>query len=347
MRWSVRLVNGAIALALVVVFLGGWTRLNDAGLGCPDWPTCYGHFVLPAHDQVAERIEVHFPGHQVDLDKGWLEMIHRYAASALGLLILIQAIWGWRQRGRTGYPIQLTLALLALVIVQGIFGMWTVTLKLVPWVVTLHLLGGLTTLVLLVRLRQRLASVSHSGRRYPGQEGKVMEPSVAMLLAVIFMQIALGGWTSSNYAGWACDHWASCHRGEATELDFMQGFNPVLPLGPNYEGGLLPASARAAIQMVHRAGAVAVVLALAFVSWRLRNYRHLLPWVCLCWGAVGMQVVLGVLNVVWQLPLGLAIAHHAGGVVILLSVMGLYDRSFLQRVEVTHVNHLPTGQVSG
>jgi cytochrome c oxidase assembly protein subunit 15 len=138
MRTSLQLVNGAILLALVVVLLGGWTRLNDAGLGCPDWPACYGHFILPPAEQVADRIEPHFPGHQVDLGKGWLEMIHRYAASMLGLLILIQAVWNGRQRRE---PL-LSVGLLALVIVQGLFGMWTVTLKLVPWVVTLHLLGG-------------------------------------------------------------------------------------------------------------------------------------------------------------------------------------------------------------
>ncbi|GGC11369.1 heme A synthase [Marinobacterium zhoushanense] len=342
MVWSWRLVNVALALALVVVLLGGWTRLNDAGLGCPDWPTCYGHFVLPPQDRVAEQIGEHFPDHQVDLHKGWLEMIHRYAASTLGLLLLLQALMAWRQRAVVGYPVRLSLVLLVLVIVQGVFGMWTVTLKLVPWVVTLHLLGGLTTLALLARLRQALY---RQNTRSLHRETGGVEPSVVLLLAVLFFQIALGGWTSSNYAGWACDHWLSCQGEQPVEYDFREGLNPVLPLGPNYEGGLLPPPARAAIQMTHRAGALLLLSALALASWRLRQRESVLPWLGLCWGVAGLQILLGVLNVIWQLPLVLAVAHHAGAVALLLAVLGLYERSRVQQMEVIHGN-LSTGQIA-
>lgn len=342
MVWSWRLVNVAVVLALIVVLLGGWTRLNDAGLGCPDWPTCYGHFVLPPQDRVAEQIGVHFPGHQVDLRKGWLEMIHRYAASTLGALILVQAILAWKQRARAGYPVQLSLLLLGLVIVQGIFGMWTVTLKLVPWVVTLHLLGGLTTLALLVRLRQTLSKLNTG---LPLRERAGAEPSVVLLLAVLFFQIALGGWTSSNYAGWACDHWLSCQGDRSVDYDFGKGLNPVLPLGPNYEGGMLPAPARAAIQMTHRAGALMLLSVLLLVSWRLKRVASVTPWLGLCWGLIGLQILLGVLNVIWQLPLLLAVAHHAGAVALLLAVLGLYDRSRVQQMEVIHGN-LSAGQIA-
>ncbi|MBV1790762.1 COX15/CtaA family protein [Marinobacterium sp. D7] len=342
MVWSWRLVNIAIVLALIVVLLGGWTRLNDAGLGCPDWPTCYGHIVLPPQEKVAEQIGVNFPGHQVDLRKGWLEMIHRYAASTLGLLILLQAMLAWKQKAITGCPVQLSLLLLVLVIVQGIFGMWTVTLKLVPWVVTLHLLGGLTTLALLVRLRQSLSR--NRNRQSRGERGRV-DPSLVLLMTVLFVQIALGGWTSSNYAGWACDHWLSCQGDQRVEYDFREGLNPVLPLGPNYEGGLLPAPARAAIQMTHRAGALMLLSTLVLVSWRLRKVAAIAPWLSLCWGLMGLQVLLGVLNVIWQLPLALAVAHHAGAVALLLAVVGLYERSRVQQTEVIHGN-LPTGQIT-
>lgn len=341
MAWSWRLVNIAIVLALVVVLLGGWTRLNDAGLGCPDWPTCYGHFVLPGHDRAVEQIGLSYPGHHVDLGKGWIEMVHRYGASILGLVILILAFRGWALRKVAGYPATLSLGLLVLVLLQGAFGMWTVTFKLVPWVVTLHLLGGLTMLALLVRLRQRLAGL-RSGAPFCGSG--VAAPCVALLVGALFFQMALGGWTSSNYAGWACDHWVTCHGVEQTEYDFREGFNLSLPLGPNYEGGLLPAPARAAIQMSHRAGALLFLAVLILVSWRMREWPEVRLWLIGCWAAASLQILLGIMNVIWQLPLGLAVAHHACAVVLLLSVMGLYGRSHVQRSEVIHGN-LSTGQV--
>lgn len=326
MKMSLRLVNGGIVLALVVVLLGGWTRLNDAGLGCPDWPACYGHLVLPAADQVADRIAPHYPGHQVDLKKGWLEMIHRYVASLLGLLILVQALWHWHQRGER----LLASGLLALVLVQGLFGMWTVTLKLVPWVVTLHLLGGVATLGLLVRLRQKLK------RRTRDRTQERPAPAVRWLLAVLLLQLMLGGWTSSNYAGWACDSWWQCSAREEVQYDFAAGLNPLQAVGPNYEGGLLPAPARAAIQMTHRLGALLVVAVLIWASVSLRHQSRLRPWLGLCWLLTGGQMLLGILNVVWLLPLGLAVAHHFGAVLLWLAVLGLYERAHMKRTEVIH-----------
>lgn len=330
MSLSLKLVNGAILLALLVVLLGGWTRLNDAGLGCPDWPACYGHLVLPAADQVGERITPHFPGHDVDLHKGWLEMIHRYAAALLGLLILLQAIRNWRQRSIR----LLSAGLLVLVVVQGLFGMWTVTLKLVPWVVTLHLLGGLATLGLLVRLRQQLLRLSRV--QAPHGEPEAPVTAVRWLLAVLLLQLMLGGWTSSNYAGWACDHWWQCSADTEVEYDFVAGLNPLQAVGPNYEGGLLPAPARAAIQMTHRLGALLVVGMLLWASLTLRQRPVLRPWLALCWLLTGGQILLGILNVIWQLPLGLAVAHHAGAVLLWLAVLGLYARAGIKRREVIH-----------
>ncbi|SEG86862.1 COX15/CtaA family protein [Marinobacterium lutimaris] len=331
---SLRLVNLSIGLALVVVLLGGWTRLNDAGLGCPDWPACYGHFVLPSAHQVEERILIDFPGHVVDLKKGWLEMVHRYAASLLGLLILLQALLAMRKRKLEGYPVVLSCGLLVLVIVQGLFGMWTVTLKLVPWVVTLHLLGGMTTLALLVRLRQRLSVLKDHGL----QTDRHPDVGAVMLVAALFIQISLGGWTSTNYAGWACDHWLVCHQESSVEYDFATGMNPVVPLGPNYEGGLLPAEARAAIQISHRLGALMFVISLLMATWRLRENHSLMPWLGLVWVVTCGQIALGVLNVIFQLPLALATAHHAAAVMLLLAVMAVYGRAFVKRTrtEVIH-----------
>lgn len=332
MKWSWRLANLATALALVVVFLGAWTRLNDAGLGCPDWPVCYGHLVLPAAADAHLTIAAKFPGQAVDLHKGWLEMIHRYAASTLGLIILVQALWGWHQRRIQGYPWRHSVALVMLVALQGAFGMWTVTLKLVPWVVTLHLLGGLTILALLVRLRQRLRRTV-SG--WPS-EGAT-DVRVRLLLVALFLQLTLGGWTSSNYAGWACDHWLNCRAGQEVSYDFGVGLNPLLPTGPNYEGGMLPGDARAAIQVAHRVGALLLVAVLAVVSWQhWHGSSSTRVWLRRCWLLVSLQIVLGMLNVIWQLPLPLAIAHHAGAVVLLLAVMGLYESARVQRTEVFH-----------
>lgn len=334
MKLSWRLVNLSLGLALIVVLLGGWTRLNDAGLGCPDWPACYGHFVLPPAHQVEERILIDFPGHAVDLKKGWLEMVHRYAASLLGLLIMAQAVVAVRQRKIEGYPWGLSCGLLALVILQGIFGMWTVTLKLVPWVVTLHLLGGLTTLALLVRLRQRLQEVRYSRSKSEQRSDR----AAVLLLSALFIQLALGGWTSTNYAGWACDDWLVCHAGSDIDYGFATGMNPVVPLGPNYEGGLLPAEARAAIQVSHRMGALLFLAALIAATLRLKSEATLKSWLTLVWGLTAIQVALGVFNVIFQLPLALATAHHAVAVFLLLSVMAVYGRACVKRkrMEVIH-----------
>jgi len=328
MSLPLRLATLAIGLALVVVLLGGWTRLNDAGLGCPDWPGCYGTWVLP--DDHVELAEAH-PDALIDLRKGWIEMIHRYAAGSLGLLVLALAILGWRRRGVPDYPLGLSFGLLLLVMVQAVFGMWTVTLKLLPIVVTLHLLGGLATLTVLMLLRQRLSGL----QRASGRWGKP-HFGISILLAALFIQLALGGWTSTNYAGWACSDWLYCQSEQAVEFDFSTGLNPVMSVGPNYEGGLLPAEARAAIQVTHRAGALMLILVSALVTWSLRYRRTLYRPLLVYWGLLVLQVGLGVANVIWMLPLGLAVAHHAGAVALLLAGLTLNARVRNQFEEVPH-----------
>lgn len=327
MNLPLRLTTLAIGLALVVVLLGGWTRLNDAGLGCPDWPGCYGTWILP--DDHTELAEAH-PGVLIDLRKGWIEMIHRYAAGVLGLLILCLSVLGYRQRYRQGYPTLLSFALLLLVVAQGIFGMWTVTLRLLPAVVTLHLLGGLTTLMLLVLLRQRLLRLA------AGEIESRSHPWVRVMLAALFLQLALGGWTSTNYAGWACSDWLYCHRDHPVEYDFSTGLNPVMNVGPNYEGGLLPADARAAIQVTHRLGAVMLLLVSMLATnalWKNDGLRRPLTGY---WCLLLIQAGLGIANVIWLLPLGLAVAHHAGAVALLLMLMNLNSRARVTDQEGKH-----------
>lgn len=316
-----RLATAAIGLTLVVVLLGGWTRLNDAGLGCPDWPGCYGSMVLPADPVALEQAQALYPERQIDQYKGWLEMVHRYAAGTLGLLIAVIAVQAVRIRALPGVPVRLAAGLLVLVTVQAMFGMWTVTLKLLPQVVTLHLLGGLLTLTLLVRLRHRLQAL-----RQPETDPVRKNHWVAAALLLLFIQLALGGWTSANYAGWACTDWLQCNSDSDIALDYAGGFSLAVEIGPDYEGGLRPVEARAAIQVAHRWMAVLLMGYLTWLSFRYWQGRAALMARVLV-AVTTLQVLLGIANVVWALPLALATAHHAGAVLLLLSLLWLYENS--------------------
>ncbi|KAF1051370.1 MAG: Heme A synthase [Stenotrophomonas maltophilia] len=196
----------ATALALLVVLLGAYTRLTHAGLGCPDWPGCYGFVHVPSSEAQLAHAQAHFPDAPVQAQKGWNEMIHRYFAGSLGLLIVALAVQALRRRGQDGQPLRLPLTLLAVVLAQAAFGMWTVTLKLWPQVVTAHLLGGFTTLALLFLLSLRL-----SGAFAPRALPASLRRLAALGLALVIGQIALGGWVSSNYAAVACIDLPMCH----------------------------------------------------------------------------------------------------------------------------------------
>lgn len=322
---AIKLTGFAILLALVVVILGGFTRLADAGLGCPDWPGCYGEWILPSDSDKLATAQQRFPEQQIEHDKGWIEMIHRYFAGTLGLLVLALAWIAWRYRRQPGYPQLLSYGLLLLVIVQAAFGMWTVTLKLLPQVVTLHLLGGLITLTLLIRLRQKLLNlrlqteVSAPARR--------LKPWVLVGMVLLFVQIALGGWTSSNYAGWSCTAWINCQSQYPEPLDYAAGFDVTQEIGPNYQGGLLPASARAAIQMGHRIGALISSVYILLLGLVLIRHAGMKTPVLVTVALLLTQVLLGILNIVFALPLSLALAHHAGAVALLMAMLWVYQRS--------------------
>mgnify|MGYP000135607490 FL=1 len=331
---ALRLVNTAIAVALVVVLLGGWTRLNDAGLGCPDWPGCYGTWLLPSdHAVLSDR----HPGVLIDLRKGWIEMIHRYAAGTLGLLVLGLAVVAWRSRAVPDYPRRLSYVLLGLVIVQALFGMWTVTLQLLPVIVTLHLMGGLATLSLLMLLRQQLKRCGQNLLPVRSHYG------TSILLVFLFLQLLLGGWTSTNYAGWACSDWLYCHDVEVAQYDFATGLNPFMAIGPNYEGGLLEAPARAAIQVTHRLGALLLLIISCWVAWMLWERRQLRLPLLFYMAALSTQALLGIANVIWMLPLGLAVAHHAVAVILLLLALNLHNRAKNPLLEVSHEYRIACG----
>ncbi|MDA8481824.1 COX15/CtaA family protein [Pseudomonas resinovorans] len=311
-RPGFRLALFATLLALVVVLLGAYTRLTHAGLGCPDWPGCYGFISVPQTDAQLAHAEANFPHAPVEAQKGWNEMVHRYFAGTLGLVILGLAIHAVRLRGRDGQPLKLPLLLVAVVVAQAAFGMWTVTLQLWPQVVTAHLLGGFTTLSLLLLLSLRLSNAFP-----PLQLPQRLRLWAALGLALVIGQIGLGGWVSSNYAAVACVDLPTCHGQWWPAMDFANGFHLTQHIGPNYLGGQLDSDARTAIHMTHRLGALAVTLVLLALAWQLRA-AGLKGLAGLLLAALCLQVGLGISNVIFHLPLPVAVAHNGGGALLLL-----------------------------
>ena len=319
--WFHRIAFGALLLTFVVVVLGAFTRLADAGLGCPDWPGCYGFLTAPQQAEQIQQAEQAFPGWTVETHKAWIEMIHRYAAGILGLAILFLAIVSWRHRRLPEQPVGVPLALLGLVIFQSLLGMWTVTMLLKPAIVLAHLLGGMTILGLLGWLVLR-----HGHYLAPPQRPPFPRLRLAALIgvAVVAVQIALGGWTSTNYAALACPDFPLCQGQWWPPADFGQGFVLWRELGVNYEGGVLDGEARVGIHMAHRIGAVVTALyvgALAFaLAWRGHFPQVRLAGGILA-GALVFQLLVGIYTVLWQLPLWLATVHNAGAALLLLAML--------------------------
>ncbi|MEJ2576589.1 MAG: COX15/CtaA family protein [Gammaproteobacteria bacterium] len=318
-----RLVVLTAFLAFVVVILGAYTRLSDAGLGCPDWPGCYGRLIVPAGEhEVADK--AYLEQRPLEPHKGWYEMIHRYFAGTLGLAILAIAVWSWVRRREPGQPVWLPLSLFGLVVFQALLGMWTVTLQLKPVVVMAHLLGGMSTLALLVLLalrtspRRRLAAPPAAARRR-------WRGFAAAALLVLVGQIALGGWTSANYAALACPDFPTCQGSWWPDADFREGFVLWRGLGVNYEFGVLDSRARTAVHLTHRVGAVVTLLVLGALALGLIRTRTgpLATTGWLVGGLLIAQILLGIGNVVMFLPLGVAVAHNATAALLLLSLVRL------------------------
>jgi len=315
-----RLGLAATVLTLFVVVLGAFVRLSDAGLGCPDWPGCYGQLDVPRTTEQIERANMAFPERPVEVTKAWIEMAHRYVAGILGLMILAIAVIAWRRR-REGVAIGLPFALLGLVIFQSLLGMWTVTLLLKPAIVTAHLIGGLTTLTLLL-----LLTLQHAPRLPRLQPSTNIRPLAWAAMFVLIGQILLGGWTSTNYAALACTDFPTCQQQWWPEMDFERGFDLWQEgLGADYEFGVLESPARTAIHMAHRLGAIVAALALAALAIAslaprqppaLRSAGGILA------GLLVVQLGLGIGNIVFHLPLWMATAHNAGAALLLLVVSG-------------------------
>lgn len=325
-RWS-QLCLVAIFMAVIVIGLGAFTRLSDAGLGCPDWPGCYGHMTWPDSEQEKLAAEIRFPEAQVNTDKTWPEMVHRYFAGILGLIIVGLLVFAFKARARRLItPFKLPVLLLVLVVAQAAFGMWTVTLKLLPQVVTAHLIGGFATLSFLALLMLRLRHLQRLERE-PDSQRLNKDPmglATVLLLAVI-IQITLGGWTSSNYAALACADLPTCQGAWVPDMDFAEGFNINQKIGPNYEGGVLELRARTAIHVSHRLGALMVLVLGLLLSWKLAqaNKKSLSRLLLV---AMVVQLALGLSNIWFALPLEVAVAHNLGGAMLLLVLIKInYD----------------------
>ncbi len=258
----VRLARAGAVLALAVVMLGAWVRLTDAGLGCPDWPGCYGQLIVPDPATAATELSSEYT-RPLEAGKAWREMIHRYLASGLGLICVALAVIAWLNRRDPAQPKRAPAALVVLVVFQGLLGMWTVTLLLKPIVVVAHLLGGFATLALLVSLgRWRSA-------RFPSPTPALRALGFAAAAALV-LQISLGGWTSANYAALACPDFPTCQtQWWPSVADFEEGFVLWRGLGVDYEGGVLDHPARVAVHFTHRLGALVAAILIALLGWRL------------------------------------------------------------------------------
>ncbi len=323
-RPSFRLALFGVCFAVSVIMLGAFTRLVDAGLGCPDWPGCYGHVLWPSDAGEIEVANQAYPDAPVETDKTWPEMVHRYRATILGLISIGLAGLAWHNRG-PGQPLKLPLFLLGFVILQGLFGMWTVTLKLWPQVVTAHLLGGFTTLSLLWLLTLRLNNQHWQADAAGLALLQKLKPIAVAGLLVVILQITLGGWTTSNYAALACPDLPTCQAQWLPPMDFASGFNIFQGLGPNYLGGVMANEARVAIHMAHRIGAIATLLYLGWLSFLLVAT----PFARLCslGKVIGLVLVLqfclGLGNILFKFSLWVTVSHNAFGALLLLTVVTL------------------------
>ncbi len=320
----------AVVVTLCVVVLGAWVRLSHAGLGCPDWPGCYGKLTWPdAHGEIALANET-FPERPVEIDKAWKEMVHRYLAGALILLVAFINWVAWRGGEATRRFRGVAGLVLGIILFQAALGMWTVTLKLKPIIVMAHLMGGMTTLALLswLAFRSRRAPFG----QYEPVSGKVRSkrPLVVFALLVLVCQIALGGWTSANYAALSCPDFPQCTGQWWPATDFPEAFTLIREIGVDYEGGVLDQTARATIHLTHRIGGIVTLLVLLSTGFALRKLPAFRPGASLLLLGVGVQFTLGVLNILLQLPLPNAVAHNGVAALLIVTMVWLLNRTVPQ-----------------
>jgi cytochrome c oxidase assembly protein subunit 15 len=307
-------------LAFCVIVLGAYVRLSHAGLGCPDWPGCYGHLTVGDAVENSAVANAAYPDRPLEADKALKEMVHRYLASTLGLVIVALAVIAWRNRRDPRQPVRLPAALVLLVVFQGLLGMWTVTLLLKPLFVSAHLVGGLTTMALLWWLYLEPARTTQ-----PAVERGLRKWAVFGLV-VLALQIMLGGWVSSNYAAFACPDFPTCQASYWPQMDFRDAFVLWRGLGIDYEGGVLDHPARVAIHFTHRLGAVVAAFVLAATAWRAirlgRSPGVRTTGVALA-TVLAAQLLLGPVMVLNTFPLPLAVAHNGVAALLVLAMVAL------------------------
>lgn len=324
------------ALAVSVILLGAYTRLVDAGLGCPDWPGCYHQLTAPTTPSEIIEAQARYPFNPVNTSKARTEMIHRYFAEALGAMIVLLALCTyWQRRSQPPMPLWLPAALVLLVVVQGMLGMWTVTLGLLPIIVVAHLLGGFATLALLYLfwLYRHTGSVPTSSNQH-------VSPWLCKLamvvLGVLIIQILLGGWTSANYAALICPDFPTC-RGQWWPPFSWRALNFLGAVGTDHPLGYMNSMDKTTIQMLHRLGAsltLLLVTTLICAMWQQAQLaavaaRHWLQRMSICIGfLLVLQICLGIANVLFYLPLPIALAHNGVAVILLLTLITLNFRLF-------------------
>ena len=313
----------AVVLAFTVVLLGAYTRLVDAGLGCPDWPGCYGFITVPDEPHELDAAIEAYPHAPVEAEKAWPEMIHRYFAGSLGLLVAALAVIGFLNRSKKEQPLALSYSLLGIIIFQAALGMWTVTMGLLPIIVMGHLLGGFITLTLLLLL---FLNIRHKN---PTAWSSPIRTLALLGVLIVFIQIMLGGWTSANYAAIICTDFPACQGNLIPPLDFTGAFTVTTHGLDNYQGGHLGNDARVTIQWLHRLGALITTCYLLFLILKLFNngWKKFAGWLLL---VLAVQITLGISNVLFSLLLPVAVAHNGVAVLLLMSLTTLVHYSGLK-----------------
>ena len=323
-----RFTEATLLLTFVVILLGAYTRLQDAGLGCPDWPGCYGTLTVPNSEEQINSATEKYPDSTFDKGKAWTEVSHRMVAGTLGLFIFAMTIINLFHSRRHKTKVSFFLIAASMVVVfQALLGMWTVTLKLLPQVVTAHLFGGLLTLSLIFLHLLQVYRQSGTGIFAMGAADRAITRNKLLLftyigLLLVVGQIFLGGWVSTNYAALACADFPLCNGKLLPDTDFAAGFNFFHPIGVNYEGGILDEPARTAIHFAHRIGAllVATYWFVFYLIIRIKN-APIQGELSLIIAALVCQIILGITNVLGGLPLLIATAHNGMAALLLLSVL--------------------------
>jgi heme a synthase len=318
-------------LAFTVVLLGAYTRLSESGLGCPDWPGCYGHLKVPQDPHVIASLAKLYPQAPFDQQKAWPEMLHRYFAASLGILIVIVAAGCLRRR-----LYKFASGCLLLLGIQGLLGMWTVTWKLHPLTVMGHLMTGMTLSSLLWFISLKNTATSQPLKTHP------LSKWIILVLLLLFTQIFLGAWTSANYAALSCPDFPTCRGSFWPNMDFKQAFSFLHPIGLNYQGGILSDPARIAIHISHRYGALITAAAIFLLAFSLLRKNHSLcrkPTLCLLCLLL-LQMTLGATNILKSLPLPIALLHNGTALLLAFNLIFLYYR--LQQEEANYAANTPS-----